>query len=117
MEKKLADLDEIDKEHFEAIIGFMNETHQNNMRQRLKLAQKYGLDLTDDAVLELVAPKSINQDLPATSPVSTPQPTLTPVATTTPSPIIESKTYEVAAAQLQQPQQPTPVYGENWIVL
>ena len=46
MAKKLSELDSDDKIYFETVMNFMNETSQDDLRQRLKVAQKFGLVLT-----------------------------------------------------------------------
>ena len=56
MAKKLSELDNNNRMYFETLMDFMNETWQEDLLKRLKVAQKFGLDLTDEDVLQLIAP-------------------------------------------------------------
>lgn len=96
MAKKLSELDSDDKIYFETVMNFMNETSQDDLRQRLKVAQKFGLDLTDDNVMQLLAPASSSESTPISLPAQV------------------VKNHDVATMPSQKA---TQVYGENWIVL
>ena len=112
MERKLSELDDTERTYFEDIMSFMDENGKNNLRQRLKIAEKYGLDITDDDVLELVTPK-IKKNEPQVQSTQV-QLVSEPISPVTMLPITENKIY---SPEIIKPQQPTLIYGENWIVL
>lgn len=101
MAKKLSQLSPQDKFYFEALVESMNETWQDDIRQRIKVAQKFGLDLTDDDVLRLIAPAPLSPPNIAPSPII---------------PVSEPISYPLAQ-ETPQSNPVTKVYGENWIVL
>lgn len=106
MAKKLSELDHNNRIYFEALMDFMNETWQNDFKQRLKVAQKFGLDLTDDEVLELLAPMPNLSDG-----------TANPLTITKRSVKTEPQIAENHAVTTKQTQQATKIYGEQWIVI
>ena len=56
MSKKLSQLAEANKLSFEALMEVMNNNHKDDIKQRIKVAQKFDLDLTDEDVLQLLLP-------------------------------------------------------------
>lgn len=100
MSKKLSELDINNRVYFQTLIDFMIETEQNDLRQKLKVAQSFGLDLADKDVLKILAPPAF-LEFPdethslANLPVSSPNQDLPSIS----------------------PLKATRVYGENWIVI
>lgn len=80
---------------------------QESLRQRIKVAQKFGLDLTNEEVLDLLIPPPIansSDELPSLSAYTLPP---------------EKILFSIADNTVtnQQPEKPIKIYGENWIVL
>ena len=99
MAKKLSELDNNNRMYFETLMDFMNETWQEDLLKRLKVAQKFGLDLTDEDVLQLIAPTPLPSQQDGSSSL--------PAVAESALPATPSANYAAA----------TKIYGENWIVL
>ena len=102
MAVKLADLDTSSRIHLEALMEFLEETWQDDIKVKLKIMRKFDLDLTDDNVLALLVP--------------TKQPTIPTVTKSIPMPITSIKTAE-PSKEIKQPERALGVYGDSWIVL
>ena len=102
MAVKLADLDTSSRIHLEALMEFLEETWQDDIKVKLKIMRKFDLDLTDDHVLALLVP--------------TKQPTIPTVTKSIPMPITSIKTAE-PSKEIKQPERALGVYGDSWIVL
>lgn len=102
MAVKLAELDTNSRMHLDALIEFLEETWQDDITIKLKLIQKYNLDLTDDEVLALFVPK-VQSAIPT-------------VVETTTTPIAPIKTL-TSNEGIGQPERVVGIYGERWIVL
>ena len=101
---KLADLDADSRKNLATFIGFLEETSNNDIKAKLKVIQKFNLDLVDDDVLALLMPNSkIN--------------IVTAVESTT-EPMVLVKEAEVnSVKELRQHEKAVGIYGESWIVL
>lgn len=88
MPKKLSELDSNERIYFENIMNFMNETWNDDIKQRLKIARKFDLDVYDEYIMELLTPKNTHPSLQIENPVAS---------------LPENRV--------------TKIYGEKWIVI
>ena len=105
MSKKLIELDRNDRLYFEALMEFMNETWQDDLRKRLKVAQKFGLDLTDEDVLQLLAPTAPSDRSLTNNSVDLP-------VSEKQSALADNGSVSAAPSQTV-----TKIYGEKWHVI
>lgn len=87
----------------------MNDTWQEDMRQRIKVAQRLGLDFSDEDVLKLLIPTSL-PDLGAGLPKPDKDSRMPP------NELIEDLNPNLPVVILET-KQPTIIYGDQWIVL
>lgn len=112
MAKKLLELSPHDKFYFETLMEFMNDTWQDDIRQRIKVAQRFGLDFADEDVLKLLIPAPL-PNMPDGSPNRYNENRITPSELA----VILNPTQPVQPVTPIKPKNPTVIYGENWIVL